>query len=121
MSRITHQPHTVYFAVMTVLMVYSSSFMAADVVQFNTELLDLDDKKNIDLGHFSQAGYIMPGSYPLKIQLNKETLPEQKITFYLDGKDPNKSQVCLTHNIIEQFGLTEDSIKNLTCSVRILV
>lgn len=114
MSRITHQPRAVYFAVMTVLMAYSSSFMAADVVQFNTELLDLDDKQNIDLGQFSQAGYIMPGSYPLKIQLNKETLPEQKITFYPDGEDPNKSQACLTHNIIEQFGLTEDSIKNLT-------
>lgn len=67
MSRTYHQPCAVYLAVMTALMPYSSPLMAADVVQFNTELLDLNDKKNIDLGQFSRAGYIMPGNYPLKI------------------------------------------------------
>ncbi|WP_420492212.1 outer membrane usher protein [Providencia stuartii] len=114
MSRTYHQPCAVYLAVMTALMPYSSPLMAADVVQFNTELLDLNDKKNIDLGQFSRAGYIMPGSYPLKIQLNQETLPEQKVTFYPSATDANESQACLTGDIVSQLGLKDEVIKDLT-------
>lgn len=114
MSRTYHQPCAVYLAVMTACMPYSSPLMAADVVQFNTELLDLNDKKNIDLGQFARAGYIMPGSYPLKIQLNQETLPEQKITFYPSSIDPNESQACLTSDIVNQLGLKSEVIKDLT-------
>ena len=114
MSRTYHQHCAVKFAVMIAFMPYASLLMAEDVVQFNTQLLDLHDKENIDLGQFSTAGYIMPGSYPLKIQLNKETLPEQKITFYPSEKDPNGSQACLSDNIVSQLGLKNEVIKNLT-------
>ncbi len=55
----------------------SAQLYAADTIQFNTALFDLEDKKNIDVKQ-SRAGYIMPGIYPLKVQVNKETLPEQR-------------------------------------------
>ena len=40
----------------------------AHAVEFNTDILDAEDKSNIDLSRFSQAGYIMPGKYSLSIK-----------------------------------------------------
>jgi len=114
MSRAYNPKRVLSLAVTTALMVHSPFLLAADVVQFNTELLDLNDRKNIDLGQFSRAGYVMPGSYPLKIQLNQYTLPEQKITFYASETDPNESQACLTEDIIDQLGFKPEIIKDLT-------
>lgn len=33
---------------------------ATDNIQFNTDVLDVRDRKNIDLSQFSRSGYIMP-------------------------------------------------------------
>ncbi|WP_435300891.1 FimD/PapC N-terminal domain-containing protein, partial [Escherichia coli] len=30
-------------------------------VDFNTDVLDAEDRQNIDISRFSRAGYIMPG------------------------------------------------------------
>ncbi|EJD6048613.1 MULTISPECIES: outer membrane usher protein [Providencia] len=106
--------YAVYLTIITAIIPYSSSLMAADTVQFNTELLDLNDKKNIDLGQFSREGYIMPGHYSLKIQLNQETLPEQTVNFYSSPTEANKSQACVTNKILSQLGLKDNVIKELT-------
>ncbi|MZQ67732.1 FimD/PapC N-terminal domain-containing protein, partial [Escherichia coli] len=40
-------------------------------VEFNTDMLDAEDKNNIDFSKFSNAGYIMPGIYELYVNVNK--------------------------------------------------
>lgn len=45
----------------------SAQLYAADTIQFNTALFDLEDKKNIDIKQFSRAGiyyawYLSPQS-----------------------------------------------------------
>jgi outer membrane usher protein FimD/PapC len=78
---------------------------AAEVIQFNTDVLDISDRSHIDLSQFSQAGYIMPGQYQMVVRLNKAELPEQTLDFLPPDNDPQGSQVCLTHELVAQLGL----------------
>jgi len=86
----------------------------ADTIQFNMDVLDVEDKKNINLDHFSRAGYIMPGKYNLALHINNDTLPEASIPFYVPETDPEGSVACLSPEITEKLGITESNLKKLT-------
>ncbi|MEE4412056.1 MULTISPECIES: outer membrane usher protein [unclassified Serratia (in: enterobacteria)] len=86
---------------------------ASEGIQFNTDVLDLNDRKNIDLSQFSRSGFIMPGTYTMAVHLNKHDLPEQSVTFYPPPDDPKGSQVCLSPDLVEQLGLKPDAAKQL--------
>ncbi len=86
---------------------------AADDVQFNTDVLDVNDRKNIDLSQFSRGGYIMPGTYGMVVHINKNDLPEQPIPFYAPEDDPNGSRACVNKALVEQLGLKEGVLKDL--------
>ncbi|MEY0503749.1 FimD/PapC N-terminal domain-containing protein, partial [Providencia manganoxydans] len=88
--------------------------MSTEAIQFNTDVLDVEDKKNINLDHFSRAGYVMPGTYSLALNVNDDALPEVKIPFYVPDNDPQGSVPCLSPEITAQLGLTADSLKKLT-------
>lgn len=88
--------------------------LAADEIQFNTDILDVKDRAKIDLNQFSRAGYIMPGMYRFTIRLNKSEIPEQDINFYAPDDDPRGSAACLTPDIIATFGLKSENIDKLT-------
>lgn len=88
--------------------------MSSDVIQFNTDVLDVEDKKNINLDHFSRAGYMMPGTYSLVLKVNDDALPEVKVPFYAPENDPQGSVPCLSPDITRQLGLTPDSLDKLT-------
>ncbi|WP_373196533.1 FimD/PapC N-terminal domain-containing protein, partial [Enterococcus faecium] len=47
--------------------VLHSVFAAAE---FNTDVLDLIDRSNIDLSQFARSGFILPGTYSMVVQLN---------------------------------------------------
>ncbi|MCX9004738.1 outer membrane usher protein [Citrobacter portucalensis] len=85
-----------------------------DEVEFNTDILDLKDRGNIDLSQFSRGGYIMPGTYSMIIRVNNNELSEQSVTFYTSEDDAKKSVPCLTREIINQFGLKSDFLEQLT-------
>lgn len=87
---------------------------SSDSIEFNTDVLDVEDKENINLSHFSRAGYIMPGSYLLSLKINDDTLPEMPVTFYPPEGDPQGSAACLTPEIVEQIALTSSHRKALT-------
>ncbi|MFD3232320.1 FimD/PapC N-terminal domain-containing protein, partial [Rahnella aceris] len=40
---------------------------ANEIIQFNTDVLDVKDRENIDLSQFSRRGYIMPGNYTMVV------------------------------------------------------
>ncbi|MBX6999886.1 hypothetical protein, partial [Providencia rettgeri] len=46
-------------------MLYSSMLTTtfARVIEFNTDVLDVEDRNNIDLEQFNRIGFIMPGTY----------------------------------------------------------
>ena len=61
----------------------AGSALAAAEIQFNTDILDLNDRNNIDLSQFSRSGFILPGTYSMAVEINAQTLPEQKVAFHL--------------------------------------
>lgn len=99
--------------VFLVLSAYQAA-VASDDIQFNTDVLDLKDRSQIDLSQFSQAGYVMPGVYTLALQINNRAQPEQEIHFYEVDKDPKKSLACLTPDMAKQLGLTESAARKIT-------
>lgn len=80
----------------------------AEEIQFNTDVLDVYDRKNIDLSQFSRGGFIMPGSYSMVVRLNKSDLPEQPVPFYAPDDDPNGSHACLSPALVDQLGLKDE-------------
>lgn len=95
--------------------VYCYGFaMAADDIQFNTDVLDVKDKANIDLSHFSRRGYIMPGDYTFKIKINQNELEEQPVSVYASGDDGKDSKACFTPDIVNKLGFKEDIAKKFT-------
>lgn len=77
----------------------------AEDIQFNTDVLDVKDRSNIDLAQFSRGGFIMPGDYSMKVRINKQELPEQPITFYPPDNDPKGSEACITPAMVQQFAI----------------
>ncbi|MBI6153453.1 outer membrane usher protein [Serratia surfactantfaciens] len=92
----------------------STRVYAEDSVQFNADILDVNDRKNIDLSQFSRSGYIMPGSYGMVVHLNKSELPEQKIAFYPPDNDPAGSRACVAKALVDQLGLKSAAMQSLT-------
>lgn len=94
---------------------YNVSLVSAnESIQFNTDVLDVNDRKNIDLSQFSQAGYMMPGVYSLTVHINNNELPDQNIQFYPPDDNPKGSQACLSPSLVSQLGLKEQKLKTLT-------
>lgn len=87
--------------------------IASDDIQFNMDVLDINDRKNVDLSQFSRKGYIMPGDYTMSVQVNKTSLAEMPVTFMANSQDDKSSVACLTPELVRKFGLKEGVIKNL--------
>lgn len=87
---------------------------ASEVIQFNTDVLDVNDRENIDLSQFARGGYIMPGAYDMVVHLNNNELQERSIQFYLPENAPNGSRACINKTLVEQLSLKESAVKGLT-------
>ncbi|MEG5552308.1 outer membrane usher protein [Enterobacter wuhouensis] len=83
---------------------------AADDIQFNIDVLDLNDRNNIDLSQFSRGEYIMPGTYTMVVHINKNDLQEQQIPFYAPEDDGNGSRACINRALADQLGFKEGEI-----------
>jgi len=90
--------------------------VAADnSVDFNTDVLDVKDRKNIDLKRFSRAGYVMPGDYRLSVHINDSRLQnDEDISFISPDDAPEAPQACLHPGLVSQLGLKDDVMKHLT-------
>lgn len=83
-------------------------------VEFNTHLLDADNKKNVDLSAYSQQGYIAPGEYILDIALNGRTIKEQQIVNFYLNDDKSNSFACLTPSLIGLIAFKNEVKNNLS-------
>ena len=86
----------------------------ADEFNFNTDVLDVNDRTNIDLEQFSRSGYIMPGEYVMSVQINKQELLEQPVIFTVPEDDPKGSVACITPELVDKFGLKPEMKEKLT-------
>ncbi len=60
----------------------------AEDIEFNTDVLDIQDRENIDLTPFTQSGYIMPGEYLLDVKINGHSVSTQKVVYRnIEGSD----------------------------------
>ncbi len=99
-----------------IVLFFTPGWVSADEadVQFNTDVLDVKDRANIDLGEFSRAGYVMPGTYTMTVHINKTSLPAESVTFYSSDDDPKGSEACLTQSLVNRFGFKENVYQKLT-------
>ena len=86
---------------------------ADNAIQFNTDILDLKDRENIDLSRFSTGAYIMPGTYNMTVLMNKQSLDEQPVAFYSPENDPKGSVACISPQLVEQLGFRAEFLKQL--------
>lgn len=96
------------------LMSLAGTAWGAGDIEFNTDVLDLSDRTNIDLSQFARSGFILPGTYSMVVQINNQPIAEQSVAFYPPDNDPKGSQACLSQGLVEQLGLKESSTVKLT-------
>ncbi|MFP2240617.1 fimbria/pilus outer membrane usher protein [Pseudescherichia vulneris] len=85
----------------------------AAVTEFNTDVMDVEDRNNIDVSHFARAGYVMPGDYPLTLNVNGTEVREVMVTYATPESDPHDSKPCLTPEMVGLFGLKEEAAESL--------
>ena len=88
--------------------------LGAGDIEFNTDVLDLNDRTNIDLSQFARSGFILPGTYSMVVHINNQSLSEQSVAFYPPDNDPRGSEACLSAGLVEQLGLKESGAPELT-------
>lgn len=98
----------------SLILVGSARWAIAADIEFNTDVLDVKDRANIDLEQFSRGNFIMPGDYLFSLHINKQMLTERSVVFYPPDNDPKGSEACITPQLVEQLGLKESALKTLT-------
>lgn len=91
-------------------------------VKFNIDMLDAQDKTNVDFSRFSQSGYVMPDDYQLQVTVNGESLGNERvISFYLpegiaaaESDAVNLPQACLSQEMVDSLGLTTSAREKVT-------
>lgn len=91
----------------------SENTASTAVTEFNTDVMDVEDRSNIDVSHFARAGYVMPGNYPLTLNVNSTEVREVTVSFAAPVNDPHDSVPCLTPEMVSLFGLKEELIEKL--------
>jgi outer membrane usher protein PapC len=95
------------------LILLPSTAMASGDIEFNTDVLDLSDRTNIDLSRFARSGFILPGTYSMVVQINNQAMAEQSVAFYPPDNDPKGSQACLSPALVDLLGLKVSSAAEL--------
>ncbi|MEO8490341.1 outer membrane usher protein [Pseudomonas sp.] len=96
------------------LMSVAGTALGAGDIEFNTDVLDLNDRSNIDLSRFARSGFILPGTYSMVVQINNQPVSEQSVAFYPPDDDPKGSQACVSQALVDQLGLKESGAAELS-------
>lgn len=106
MVRVDMSSPSLYFLPGFFLLFMLATSSAVRAVEFDTDMLDAKDARNVDFSRFSTAGYVMPGRYSLTIVLNDRRLGTQNVDVYPeDAEKSDTPTVCLTAGIIDLLGL----------------
>jgi len=106
--------HTLRPSLVGGLMSLAGTALGAGDIEFNTDVLDLNDRTNIDLSRFARSGFILPGTYTMLVQINGQPVSEQTVVFYPPEHDPKGSQACLSPALVGLLGLKASDATKLT-------
>lgn len=93
---------------------------AVYAVEFNTDILDAEDKNNIDLSRFSEMSYIMPGEYSMSLRVNEHSVKDSDFVFYERPEKINDVvkvapvEACITSDQVALLGLKPDAVDKLS-------
>ncbi|EBD7685559.1 outer membrane usher protein [Salmonella enterica] len=90
-----------FIAVNALAKVYAADTNNADV-QFNTDVLDIKERSQVELDRFSRPGYLMPGDYQFKIRINKNELDTETIHVYGNRND-NDEKFCISSDVVQKI------------------
>lgn len=106
----------------TVLIVLSFASSKVWSVEFNTDILDAEDKQHIDFSRFSYAGYIMPGTYQVQVLLNGDNVgqdisipfyPRENIVNSVENEKNIIPEACISPQFVNKMGLTDSAVKKI--------
>ncbi|GAB1437307.1 outer membrane usher protein [Providencia sp.] len=84
----------------------------ASEIEFDSDLLDIDQRKNINLSLFSTPGKLVPGKYNFNVYINGASLGEKEVFYY--ASSDSDSSICITNELVDAFGLKSEYYDNLT-------
>ncbi len=104
------------FYILQSLFIYLMLFdvAVASEFEFNTDLLDINDRENIASGAFNKSGYILPGSYLMQVKVNEVSLGELQIEFKKNSH--GESEFCLARELSLELGLKQSELAKLTAT-----
>ncbi|MEM5506719.1 fimbria/pilus outer membrane usher protein [Shewanella frigidimarina] len=108
--------HKVFFlpTINTLFILVICSF-SVHSVEFNLDLIDTDDKSNIDFSRFSQVGYIMPGKYEMQVIINDRTIsPNHFNISFREIQHASLSEACITPDMVNLMGVKEKKLQKIT-------
>lgn len=79
--------------------------------EFNTDLLDTQEKAAIARGAFKRAGYVVPGRYNPTVVVNGVQLGQRQVRFY--ERSTNVSELCVTASLAQEFALARSHLDRL--------
>ncbi|WP_161969155.1 fimbria/pilus outer membrane usher protein [Entomohabitans teleogrylli] len=85
----------------------------AHAIEFATGILNMDDKDNINLRKFEQAGYISPGNYRMAVLLNKQFIKDEVDILFITSQHDNRVQPCLSRELVDMLGIKEEVLKTI--------
>lgn len=95
------------------LLVFSVPYAHSQDIEFNTDVLDVKDRANIDLSRFSQKGFILPGIYELMLNINGQNISTSAIKIIDKEDEQAGSTVCLENGLVQKLGLKENLLDQL--------
>ncbi|MFD3232300.1 FimD/PapC N-terminal domain-containing protein, partial [Rahnella aceris] len=108
------QLHFIYIFIIVINSLTYAYGNADTIIQFNSDVLDVKDRENIDLSQFSRRGYIMPGNYTMVVHVNKDQLEEQSIDYFPPDDSPSESRACISRQLTTMLGLKPEAEETLT-------
>jgi outer membrane usher protein PapC len=106
-----------YVSILFLFVIFNSSSSSA--IEFNSEMLDSQDKKAIDISRFSQKGYVLPGDYLLRVFVNGSAINSETESITFVEKKNNKDkyvQACISEEITNKLGLKKSALENISIS-----
>lgn len=82
-------------------------------VEFNTDMIDAEDRQNIDLSQFEKKGYIPAGTYQVRVQINNNILPPTYNLEWMESNNENGSFPCFSPARLTEFGFADEFIHSL--------
>lgn len=95
------------------VIITAATLTPAWAVQFNTGMLDLEDKENIDLSQFEKKGFIPAGQYIANVDINKRRFPNTWSFEWIKADNESGSLLCLTNEDLTAFGFADEFIQQL--------